>query len=151
MDKDNIIFITIVVIVVVTSGLLLLIDYFNLEDKNELAGQIGYVDIQTVFVNHPSKEKAENEINDLARDLQLELENKLEDVPKKDHQKLINEYQDLLSQKENKLIDNIISDIEITIKTVAEDNEMKLILKGEDILEGGINMTPLILESIIEQ
>src|SRR6056297_3051251 len=92
--------------VVVVSSLLLLYQYVNFEgEENKLKDKIGYVNIQTLFNSHPLKKEAENTLNNLARDMQLELENKLEDTPKEEHQQLIDEYQKKLSKKENELID----------------------------------------------
>lgn len=148
--KDNKKLIIIVVaMVVVISSLLLLYNYINFaEEENELKDKIGYVNIQTVFDSHPLKKEAEETLNNLARDMQLELENKLEDTPKEEHQQLIEEYQNRLSNKENELISNILENIDETINRVAHEKEMKVVVKEQDVIKGGHNITQLVLQRI---
>lgn len=133
--------------VVIISSLLLLYNYVNLrEEENLLKDEIGYVNIQQVFDSHPLTKEAEEELNVLAQDLQLELENKLEDVPKEEHQDLIDEYQEKLSKKENELVDNIVSEIEQSIQEIAKEKEMKAVVEEQDVVKGGHDITPLLLQ-----
>lgn len=150
-DKKNITLIIIILIVVTSASLLLLYSSVNLKDEeNELKNKIGYVNIQILFDSHPLKKEAEEELNNLARDLQLELETKLEDVEKENHQELIYQYQNKLSEKENELINNVVSSIEETINEFAQEKEMKAVLKEEDVIDGGQDITELILKRIEE-
>jgi len=147
-DKKKLIII-IIAMVVVVSSLLLLYQYVNFEgEENKLKDKIGYVNIQTLFNSHPLKKEAENTLNNLARDMQLELENKLEDTPKEEHQQLIDEYQKKLSKKENELIDNIVVDIEKKIRKIAVEKEMKVVVKEQDVIKGGYDITQLVLQRI---
>lgn len=133
--------------VVVAGSLLLLYQYLNFgEEENELKGKIGYVNIQTLFNSHPLKKEAENDLNEQAREMQLELETKLEDTPKEDHQQLIDQFQQRLSKKENELIDNIVADIEEKIKKIAAEKEMKVVVKEQDVIKGGHDITQLVLQ-----
>jgi len=135
--------------VVIASSLLLLYRYINFEEEeNKYKDKIGYVNIQTLFNSHPLKKEAENTLNNLARDMQLELENKLEDTTKEEHQQLISEYQQRLSKKENELIDNIVEDINQEIDKVAAEKEMKVVIKEQDVIKGGFDITQLVLQRI---
>lgn len=147
-DKKKLIII-IIAMVVVAGSLLLLYQYINFgEEENKYKDKIGYVNIQTLFNSHPLKKEAEDTLNNLARDMQLELENKLEDTPKEDHQQLINQYQEQLSKKENELIDNIVSDIEEKIDEVAAEKQMKIVVKEKDVIKGGYDITQLVRQKI---
>ncbi len=147
-DKKKLIII-IIAMVVVAGSLLLLYQYINFgEEENELKDKIGYVNIQTLFNSHPLKKEAENTLNNLARDMQLELENKLEDTPKEDHQQLIDQYQQRLSKRENELIDNIVADIEEKIRKIAAEKEMRVVIKEQDVIKGGHDITQLVLQRI---
>ncbi len=150
-DKKNITLIIIILVVVTSASLLLLYSNINLKDEeNELKNKIGYVNIQVLFDSHPLKKEAEEKLNNLARDLQLELETKLEDVDKENHQELIYQYQNKLSEKENELINNVVDSIENTINQFAKENEMKAVLKEEDVIDGGLDITELLLKRIKE-
>src|SRR6056297_1908420 len=117
--------------VVIASSLLLLYRYINFEEEeNKYKDKIGYVNIQTLFNRHPLKKEAENTLNNLARDMQLELENKLEDTTK----------------EENELIDNIVEDINQEIDKVAAEKEMKVVIKEQDVIKGGFDITQLVLQ-----
>jgi outer membrane protein len=135
--------------VVLISSLLLLFNYINLkEEENSLKNKIGYVNIQQVFNSHPLKKDAEDELNKIAQDMQLELEKKLEDVPKEEHQQLINDYQKRLSKKETELVNNIVDKIEQTIHDIAQEEEMKVVVEEQDVVKGGHNITQLVLQRI---
>lgn len=150
-DKKNLTIIIIILVVVTAASLLLLYRNINLKDnENELKNKIGYVNIQVLFDSHPLKKEAEDKLNNLARDLQLELETKLEDVDKENHQELIYQYQKKLSKKENELINNVVNSIEKTINQVTKEKEMKAVLKEEDVIDGGQDITELILKRIQE-
>mgnify|MGYP000043470539 CR=1 FL=1 len=147
-DKKKLILV-ISIAVVLISSLLLLFNYINLkEEENSLKGKIGYVNIQQVFNSHPLKKDAEDELNKLAQDMQLELENKLEDVPKEEHQKMINDYQQRLSKKEKELVNNIVDKIEQTIHDIAQDKEMKVVIEEQDVVKGGQDITQLVMQRI---
>ena len=147
-DKKKLILV-ITLAVVLISSLLLLFNYINLrEEENSLKGKIGYVNIQQVFNSHPLKKDAENELNKLAQDMQLELEKKLEDVPKDEHQQLIKDYQQRLSKKENELVNNIVEKIEQTVYEIAQEKEMKVVVEEQDVVKGGHNITQLVLQRI---
>lgn len=149
MRINNKLIIILIAMVVIASSLLLLYRYINFEEEgNKYKDKIGYVNIQTLFNSHPLKKEAENTLNNLARDMQLELENKLEDTPKEEHQQLISEYQQKLSKKENELIDNIVKDINQEIDKVAAEKEMKVVIKEQDVIKGGYDITQLVLQRI---
>ncbi|MCF8002436.1 MAG: OmpH family outer membrane protein [Halanaerobiales bacterium] len=147
--KDKKKLILVITAVVLISSILLLFNYINLrEEKNSLKGKIGYVNIQQVFNRHPLKKDAEDELNKLAQDMQLELENKLEDVPKDEHQQLIKDYQKRLSKKENELVNNIVVKIEKTVQEIAQEKEMKVVVEEQDVVKGGHNITQLVIQRI---
>ncbi len=148
-DKRNITLIILILVVVTATSLLLLYSNLNFKDEeNKLKDKVGYVDIQLLFDSHPLKKQAEDKLNNLARDLQLELETKLEDVDKEKHQELIYQYQNRLSKKETELIQNVVNNIEKTINEFAQEKEMKAVLKEEDVIDGGQDITELILKRI---
>ncbi len=125
---------------------------FSVTDKtiagDEAEGKIVYVDIQEVFDNHPDKEKAEKELNDMALSMQEELEEKAADLSEEEQKKILNEYQQQLSEKEQNLIQAILNDIDEAVKKTAEEKKVKMVLERKNVLYGGYDLTQDVISYI---
>ncbi|MFW6381281.1 MAG: hypothetical protein ACOCZ3_01935, partial [Bacillota bacterium] len=101
-------------------------EYLGAQDEAE--GRIAYVDVQAVFDVHPGKVGAEEQLNEAAQSMQAELEEKAQDVSESEQKELLEEYQSDLSSKEEDLITGILEDINQTVKQVAEEQQVRVVL-----------------------
>src|SRR5690554_5743227 len=113
-------------------------------------GRIAYVDVWTVFNIHPDKSNAERELNQLAQEMQAELEEKARDLPEDQQQDMLKDYQNRLTQREQELIQEIINKIKEVIIEVAEEKEVKVVLDKQNVIYGGYDMTPDVVDYIEE-
>ncbi|MCF8008196.1 MAG: hypothetical protein K9K32_00395 [Halanaerobiales bacterium] len=150
MKNNKIFILSIITIIVVVTIAFFLFNLNTNKNNNVFKNQITYLDTQFIFDNHPAKKEAEKELNEYAKELQLELETEIQSIPKKEHQKLINEYQNKLSYREQTLIDQITEDIKTATYQVAQNQEVLVVLKDETILKGGYDITSLVLEKVKE-
>src|SRR5690554_6949542 len=127
---------------------------FVLMEKTEAdegaKGRIAYVDVWTVFNIHPDKSSAERELNQLAQEMQAELEEKAKDLPEEQQQEMLQDYQNRLTQREQELIQTIINRIKEVIIEVAEEKEVKVVLDKQNVIYGGYDMTPDVVDYIEE-
>jgi outer membrane protein len=137
---------------ILTLALILILSYLNplahLIARDDAEGRIAYVDVQTVFNVHPEKEEAESDLNSEAQQMQQELENKAKDLSKEEQQELLKEYQARLSQKEQELIQTLLLKIDKSIKEVAEEKKVKLVLDKKNVIYGGYDMTQDVINYI---
>jgi|SRR5690554_2309210 len=127
---------------------------FVLMEKTEAdegaKGRIAYVDVWTVFNIHPDKSSAERELNQLAQEMQTELEENARDLPEEQQQDMLQDYQNRLTQREQELIQAIINKIKEVIMVVAEEKEVKVVLDKQNVIYGGYDMTPDVVDYIEE-
>lgn len=115
-------------------------------DKTE--PQIGYVDMQRLFKNHPRKQASENKLKGEAKELQQKLESQAEDLNKEERQELLEEYQQELDSMEQKLIQGVMEDINQTIQQVAQEKGVTVVLDKSVVISGGYNLTEDVLAEI---
>lgn len=120
----------------------------NVYANENTKGQIAYVDVWTVFNIHPKKNEAEEKLNQLAQDMQAELQEKAKDLPSNKQQELLKEYQAKLSQQEQEMVQTILDTIRDVIKTVAEDKEVKIVLDKKNVIYGGYDLTQDVIDYI---
>lgn len=150
MENNKIFILSLIAIIIVTATTLFILNLNTNQNNNVFKDQITYLDTQFIFDKHPAKKEAEQELNQYAKELQLELETEIQSIPKEEHQKIINEYQNKLSNREQTLIDQIVEDIKKATNQVAQNQEVLVVLKDETILKGGYDITNLVLEKIKE-
>ncbi|MFW5986297.1 MAG: OmpH family outer membrane protein, partial [Halanaerobiales bacterium] len=119
--------------------------------RNDNPEKIAYVDIQDVFNQHPDKIAAEEDLNDLARNMQTELEKKTEDLSEEEQQKLLEQYQQELTEKENEMIEQILNEIEQLVNRVADEEDVKMVLDKKNVVFGGYDLTPEVIERIKQE
>lgn len=131
-----------------SSGLLFS-DINLLQAREETAeSDIAFVNVQEVFENHPDKAEAEEQINIEAQELQRELEEEVEELDEGEQRDLLQEYQERLSRREEELIGEVLKNIEEVITSLAEEKNLEVVLEGENVLYGGYDLTPEVLEEI---
>lgn len=111
-------------------------------------GEIAYVDLEAVFEVHPSRKEAESFLNQKASQLQQEMEQEAADVERSGLQSMLREYQQQLTDIESKLLSDLLKEIDSSIKTVAEQKEVKLVLEKRNVLYGGYDLTDDVIKYI---
>ena len=122
------------------------------EDKavSQPASQIGYVDMQKLFQNHPQKKASEQKLEDEAKKLKEELKDRGKTMDKEERQKLLQKYQGQLNQQEQQLIEEVLTDINNTISQLAAENDISVVLDKSAVIYGGQNLTAQVLAEIKE-
>ena len=118
--------------------------------------KIAYVNLQKIFNNHPEKLKAESRFNQVVQTLQqnlkTELEAKLKDVSGEKRQQLINQYKQRLNREVNerqqKLIKPVMQKIDATIKEVAAEQGVDIVVEKGVVIYGGYDLTPKVLAKV---
>ncbi|MGM0602189.1 MAG: OmpH family outer membrane protein [Bacillota bacterium] len=115
---------------------------------NKGQGEIAYVDLEAVFNTHPARKEAESLLNQKASEMQQEMEQKAADVERENLQDMIREYQQQLTDVESDLLADLLKEIDSSIKAVAEQKEVKLVLEKRNVLYGGYDITGDVIDYI---
>lgn len=121
----------------------------NLFENNEIP-EIAYVNLQEVYNVHPAKKRAEEKIDNLARDMEAELNEMVEDLDGQDQQDLLESHQIELNRKEQQLVEEILININQVINKLAEKKEIRLVLDKEQVVYGGYNLTEDVINYVEE-
>ena len=113
-------------------------------------GIIAFVNLEELFEAHPDKAQAEEQLNLEAQELQQELEEKAEDLNQDEQHQLLQEYQQRLNQREQELIQEVLDQIESLIVELAEERGFQVVLDGQNVLYGGYDLTPELIERLEE-
>ena len=111
-------------------------------------GEIAFVNLQEVFEAHPDKAEAEDQLNLEAQEMQAELEAEADDLSQEEQQQLLQQYQQQLTQREQELIQEVLADIEGLLNQLAEEKGVSVVLDGQNVLYGGYDLTPELIEMI---
>jgi outer membrane protein len=124
---------------------------------------IGFVDLQKVFVNYKETEKAKEGFEKKQNELREELEKKQKKLEKaqKDNkkpeeiQKMVAEIQEELQPKQeelmnlnNQIMTAIRSDIIISTKKVAKEYGIEIVLDKQAVLNGGFDLTDFVIDDL---
>ncbi len=107
--------------------------------------EIAYVNMYTLFENHPQQEEAELEFEGEAERLREELEVRGVDLTSAEREQLLYEYEDYLTDLEQELINEIIVDIDNKIESIATEEEILLVVDHSAVAYGGYNLTDEVL------
>ncbi|MFO7818968.1 MAG: OmpH family outer membrane protein [Halanaerobacter sp.] len=120
------------------------------QDKGaqEETQQIGYVDMQQLFQDHPQKKASEEELETAAETLKEELKTRSKTMDKEARQELLKKYQDQLSRQETELIDDVLKDINQKVSQVAQEKELSIVLDKSAVIYGGHNLTEIVSTEI---
>jgi len=118
--------------------------------EQNISNRIGYVNIGLVFEQHPEKFRAEQLLGEEARRLQAVLEEQVEELEPEEQQALLEEYQQQLIHKERELVRAVIDEIEKTVGSIAREQEVEVVLERQNVIYGGRDLTPAVLEKIRE-
>ena len=137
-----------VIIILITGVLLSFSPAEQVFAAGDLKGKIAYVDVMEIFNVHPQKNSAETKLNELAQNMQSELEDKAKDLPKNEQQAMLREYQNKLNQQEQELIQEVLQEIESVIALVASEKEVRIVLDKKNVIYGGYDLTQDVIDYI---
>ncbi|MFW6378193.1 MAG: OmpH family outer membrane protein [Bacillota bacterium] len=130
------------------SALILAVGFIMTTAPAAAQDEIAFVNLQEVFEAHPDKGEAEEQLNLEAQEMQSELEEEADELGEEEQQQLLQEYQEELSQREQELIQEVLADIEDLLNQLAEEKGVSVVLDGQNVLYGGYDLTPELIEMI---
>lgn len=118
--------------------------------------KVGYIDINKVLESHPKIEKAKKDINDFAiktkEDFQKQLDEAVKNKTAAEAQQLKAEYEarlnQVVAQKQQEILKPILDDIKLTVRDVAKKKGIDIVLRGEIVVVGGIDITDDVIKAI---
>ncbi|WP_408955176.1 OmpH family outer membrane protein [Natroniella sp. ANB-PHB2] len=110
--------------------------------------QIAYVDMERLFLKHPHKENAEEELDQKGQQLQQQLEVEAANLTKEERQELLKGYQQKLNQLERDLIQSLIDDINHKIREVAQREGITIVVDQPVVIYGGYDLTLEVLAEL---
>lgn len=121
------------------------------QTEEQPVAAVGYVNIMEVFESHPEKLASEEVLNDEVLALQAQLEAEIKDMSQEERQKTMQTYQDKLSQREQELVSRVIDSIDETIREVADEIGIQVVLEEKQVIYGGQDLTELVKQRIQEK
>ena len=134
--------------VMMISVLVLAVGFFMAVPAAFAQGEIAFVNLQEVFEVHPDKAAAEEQLNLEAQEMQAELEAEADELSQEEQQQLLQQYQEQLTRREQELIQEVLVDIEGLLNQLAEEKGVSVVLDGQNVLYGGYDLTPELIEMI---
>ncbi|MBM7622916.1 OmpH family outer membrane protein [Sporohalobacter salinus] len=124
--------------------------------KSEVEKAVAYVDFDKILKNHPKRDEIDTQFKQyfqsLKKQLSSELQSKVKDVSGKERQKLLHDYNQKLKnqieQKKAELLQPLKEDINTTIKEVADQQGVAVVLHKETVIYGGNDLTDKVLSAI---
>jgi len=80
--------------------------------------------------------------------MQAELEAEADELSQEEQQQLLQQYQEQLTRREQELIQEVLVDIEGLLNQLAEEKGVSVVLDGQNVLYGGYDLTPELIEMI---
>ena len=148
MKSKYLIIVGIMIAILSVSLVLLNTSFQDLLAQDKTAGRIAYVDIMKVYDMHPEKKAAEEQLSNLAKNMESKLKKEAEKLSKEKQQEMLKSYQKELSEKEQKMIESILQKINKIINEVAQKKKVKLVLEKQNVIYGGYNMTQDVIDYI---
>lgn len=138
-------------LVVVILGAIFIFGNLNVtqaEVQNKAKSVIGYIDVMDIFESHPEKVLAEKELNNEVMKLQEQLEDEVKDLSQEKREEILGKYQSQLTEREQELIKGVIDSIDETIREVADELGIKVVLEKKNVIFGGEDLTEQVKERI---
>lgn len=118
--------------------------------------KVGYVDINKILENHPRIEKAKKDISDFAvkakADYQKQLDEAVKNKTATEAQQLKTEYEvklnQAVAQKQQEILKPILDDIKLVVRDVAKKKGIDIVLRGEIVVVGGVDLTEDVIKAI---
>lgn len=137
-----------------TLGLLFFGSLFLVQDSFTQAGDVqnivAFVDVEALFQVHPQREMAEFRLQQQAAEFQEEMEEEAKDRSAEEQQEIMHYYQEKLQQYEQDLVADILEEITEMVALVAEQKKIEVVLESSQLLYGGLDLTPAVLDYMEE-
>lgn len=118
--------------------------------------KVGYIDVNRVVESHPRIDKAKKDLNDFAQKTKADYQKQLDEAVKNktaaEAQQIKAEYEarlnEVVNQKWQDLLKPILNDIRKATSDVAKKNGIDIVLRGDTIVIGGIDITDDVIKAI---
>jgi len=122
-----------------------------LQARNAWRSEIaGYIDVQLIFEQHPQKFRAEDILQEEARKLQARFEEEAEGLTESEQRNLLERYRREFLVKEQELVRGVVQEIEKMVGRIAAEESIEIVLEKQNVIYGGKDLTPLVLERVRE-
>lgn len=136
-------------------GALFLGMLFFVKDSFIAAGDtratIAFVDLHEIFQVHPERQVAEFLLQQEAMALQEKMEEEILDLSSEEQQQVMEGYQQQLELYEQELIAGVLQEIEAMVATVAQKEQVEVVLEVSQLLYGGLDLTPKVIAFLEEE
>lgn len=117
---------------------------------------IGCIDMQRALASHPGAEKAMETLKSFQEERQKDLDAKIKgkeltEEEQKQITLLAQRYEGEIKKKDSELTLEILKDIKATIKKVAEEKSLTVVLDQEAVFYGGVDITDLVIKELEKQ
>ena len=119
--------------------------------RDDSVDSVAYVNLTRVFAEHPARSAAEKKLNKKAAEYQRQLEQEAKELSGTEQKELLQSYQNQLQNLEKELLNSVLKEVENIILKTAEDKKVKFVLKEEDVLYGGYNLTDDVLAKLKDE
>ncbi|OCL25628.1 hypothetical protein U472_14965 [Orenia metallireducens] len=116
--------------------------------QNDKITEIGYVDMQKIFANHPDKVASEEKLNQEAKRLQKQLEEEAKNMTKEERQELLQKYQQQLNTLERELVAKVMEDINSKVIEIAKEKGITVVVDKPVVIYGGYDLTDEVLSRL---
>ena len=114
--------------------------------------KIGVIDSQTVVTQHPTFENAMKELQTISRrkeeEARVAAEREMDDARKA---QVIRDKRMELAREEQRIMDPIIQEAQLAVRTVAKKKGLTVILEKASVYVGGIDITEDVVQEIKKQ
>jgi outer membrane protein len=114
--------------------------------------KIGVIDSQMVITKHPGFESAMKELQGISRKKEEEARSAADKEPDENKKaQLIREKRMELAKEEQRLMEPIIQEAQLAVRTVAKKKGLTIILEKASVYVGGIDITEDVVQEIKKQ
>lgn len=113
------------------------------------ADVIGTISTQKIMFQHPKFEQVQKQLKDISGKMQKDAQSAIDQ--EKDDKKKAQIYQQKrqeLAQQEQKLMQPLFQDINIAIRTVANQKKLTVVVDKEAVFYGGIDITDAVIAEL---
>lgn len=144
----------VILIIVAAAVLGLLYKVVISAQVSKAAVPVGYLDMQKALFSHPKSKDAKEALQKFFEERQKDIDSKfgntknLSDEEKQLAQSLMTKYEQEIAEKDKELTEKLVADIQASMKKIAEQKKLTVILDKQVVLWGGVDITEDIVKDI---
>lgn len=115
---------------------------------------VGYVDMQKTLFSHPKSKDAKEALQKFFEERQKDIDSKfgsnksLSEEEKQQAQTLMSKYEQEIAEKDKELTEKLVADIHASMKKIADQKKLSVILDKQVVLWGGVDITEDVIKDI---